>query len=100
MNRPDLDADLAAALEVLAARLGPLQVLKVYPAPPRPPVAPPAAAAGGPKPAQPGLFDLDLEPTSPATDPYRHIPPRRRRDHLHDASGPLSPLPSTWRNSL
>jgi hypothetical protein len=34
MSRPGLDPDLARALEVLTAELGPLQVLDVHPTPP------------------------------------------------------------------
>jgi hypothetical protein len=67
-----LDADLAAALEVLAASLGPLQVLDVHPTPPgRRPAPPPAP---GPQPAQPGLFDP--QPTPGALAPSSALPHR------------------------
>jgi hypothetical protein len=100
MSHPGLDADLAAALEVLQ-EFGPLQVLDVYPTTPRrPPDVSPAPAAG---PEQPGLFDPDPE-SEPApstststTDPLGHIPPSRRpREVLGHASAgrPAPPLPT------
>jgi hypothetical protein len=103
MSHPGLDADLAAALEVLQCELGPLQVLDVHPSPPprRPDVAP-APAAG---PTHPSLFDPpELEPapstSTSTTDPLGHIPPSRRwREVLRHAGAPLSPTPSTWRSS-
>jgi hypothetical protein len=93
MSHPDLAADLAAALEFLQRELGPLQVLDVHPTPPRRPAPPPAPAAAGAEPAQPGLFDAGPDPTPPATtDPYSHIPPRRRwREVLRHAGAPLPP---------
>ena len=100
MSRPGLDPDLAAALQVLAAELGPLQVLDVHPTtPPERRPAPPPAPAPGPEPAQPGLFDPtpELEPATPATtDPYSHLPPSRRwRAVGRHASAPLSPISPT-----
>jgi hypothetical protein len=96
MSHPGLDPDLAAALKVLA-ELGPLQVLDVHPTPPerRPDVSP----APGPEPAQPGLFDPPPDPAPPATtDPYNHLPPRRRwREVPRHAGAPLSPTPPTRR---
>jgi hypothetical protein len=54
MSRPDLDSDLAAALEVLERAFGSTRVLDVRPTPPRRRPAPPPAPAG---PEQPSLFD-------------------------------------------
>ncbi len=101
--RPDLDSDLAAALQVLEHGLGPLQVLDMRPTPPqRRPATPPAPAAAGPD--QPSLFDPtpDPAPTSPAiTDPLSHLPPSRRWREVLRHARPLSPAPTsptTWRS--
>jgi hypothetical protein len=91
-----MDPDLAAALKALA-ELGPLQVLDVYPTPPRRPA--PASAPAGPEPAQPGLFDPEPAPAPASTDPYGHLPPRRRwREVLRHAGALLSPTPPAWRS--
>jgi hypothetical protein len=103
MSHPELEADLARALKLLA-ELGPLQVLDVHPTPPRRPAPPSAPAAAGP--THPSLFDPpELEPapsTSTSTtdpDPLGHLPPHRRwREVLRHAGAPLSPTPSTWRS--
>jgi hypothetical protein len=98
MNHPGLDPDLPAALEALA-ELGPLQVLDVHPTPPRRAAPPsPASAAAGPE--QASLFDHAPTPSTSITDPYSHVPPRRRRPVLRHADAALSPTPSTWRNRL
>jgi hypothetical protein len=56
MSPPDLDPDLAAALQILA-ELGPLQVLDVHPTPPERRLAPPPASApAAAPPPQPSLF--------------------------------------------
>jgi hypothetical protein len=56
MSPPELDPDLAAALEILA-ELGPLQVLEVHSTPPgRRPAAPPAPAPPAAASPQPSLF--------------------------------------------
>jgi hypothetical protein len=98
MNHAGLDPDLAAALKALA-ELGPLQVLDVYPTPPRRAAPPsPAPAAAGPE--QTGLFDHTPAPSTLITDSYSHVPPRQRRRVLHHAGAALSLAPSTWRNRL
>jgi hypothetical protein len=94
-RRPDLDADLAAALEVLERGLGPVQVLDVGPTPPqRRPAPPPAPAAAGPD--QPSLFDSAPEPPPPATssttDPLSHVPPSWR-EVLRVAGDPRPTVP-------
>jgi len=85
VSRPrlGLDADLAAALEVVAGGLGPLQVLAVHPttapSPEHRPASPSASAAG---PEHPSLFDTQPQeapiPATATTDPLAHIPPSRR----------------------
>ena len=84
MSPPDLDPDLAAALQILA-ELGPLQVLDVHPTPPeRRPAPPPASAPAAAPPPQPSLFQPQ-QPTVPVlTNPH--------------AGTPLSPTPPTWRS--
>jgi hypothetical protein len=101
MSRPGLDPDLAAALEVVAAELGPVQVLDVHPTPPRRPAPPPAPA--GPESIQPSLFDPTPEPapstSTSAADPFGHIPPSWRwRPVLRHARPPSPASPSTWRS--
>jgi hypothetical protein len=78
MSHPELDADLAAALQVLGAELGPLQVLDVHPTPPRRRPATALAPSAGPQ--QPSLFAPGPEPatSTSTTGPLGHIPPRRR----------------------
>jgi hypothetical protein len=117
MSPPDLDPDLAAALEVLA-ELGPLQVLDLYPTPPRrrptPSLGPaPAPALGRTPTAQP----LPA-PAAARSDPRQPAPPhpvesrlargpdRRRRPalpHPTDLEVPplmWSSLPSNLRTVL
>lgn len=99
MSRPELDPDLAAALEVLERAFGdggePPRVLKVHPTPPPPPAPAPVAAGA----TQPSLLDPDPEPP-PAAGPLSHVPPSRRwRLVLRHASAPTrSPAPPTWRS--
>jgi hypothetical protein len=98
MSLPDLDPDLAAALQVLAD-LGPLQILDIHrisparrPAPPQTPA--PAAAA------QPGLFELQ-EPPAPVllANPLSPVPSSRRwRPIRRHAGAARSPTPPTWRS--
>jgi hypothetical protein len=99
MSPPELDPDLAAALEVLA-ELGPLQLLDVYPTPPgdRPtPPLPPTPAAAAPPP--PRLFEPQQPPVPALANPLRDIPSRRRwRAILPTAGAPRSPTPPTWRS--
>jgi hypothetical protein len=99
MSPPDLDPDLAAALEVLA-QLGPLQVLDVHPTPPgRQPAAPPAPAPAAAAPPQPSLFQPQQPPVPALANPLSSIPPsRRRRAILRTAGASLSPTPPTWRS--
>ena len=96
MSHPSLDPDLARALQVLA-ELGPLEVLDVHPTPPK---RQPDVPAPGPGPAQPGLFDPQEAPIPATTDPYSHLPPRRRwREVLRHAGAPLPSPPSTRRTA-
>jgi hypothetical protein len=97
MSPPNLDPDLAAALQVLA-ELGPLQLLDLYPTPPgRRPAPPPAPAPAAAAPPPPRLFQP--QPASrPAADPLSSIPlSRRRRPVRRNAGVPRSPTPPTWR---
>ncbi len=97
MSRPDLDPELAAALQLLA-ELGPLEVLDVHPTPPGRRPAPPAPAELEP---QPSLFDPEPAPAPPATtDPLAHIPPHRRWRAVLRHPRPLSPATPTSRRSL
>jgi hypothetical protein len=97
MSPPDLDPDLAAALEVLA-KLGPLQVLDVQPTPPRRRRAPPPAPAAA-APPQPRLFTPQQPPVPVLADPLGHLPSSRHwRAIVADASAPRSPTPPTWRS--
>jgi hypothetical protein len=98
MSPPDLDPDLAAALQVLA-ELGPLQLLDVHPTPPgrqpAPPSTPAPAAAAAP---QPSLFQPQPAP-SPAADPLGHLSSSRRwRAVLRNVGAPRSPTPPTRRS--
>jgi hypothetical protein len=97
MSHPGLDADLSAALEVLA-ELGPLQVLDVHPSQPRRRPATPLAPAAAPAAEldeleqQPSLFDPPgPEPatstSTSTTDPLGHIPPSRRRREVLGLAG-------------
>ena len=99
MSPPDLDPDLAAALEVLA-KLGPLQVLDVRPTPPgHRPTPPPAPASAAAAPPQPSLFEPQQPPVPVLADPLGHLPPsRRRRAARRNAGASLSPTPPTWRS--
>jgi hypothetical protein len=99
MSPPDLDPDLAAALQIRAER-GPLQVLDVHPTPPgRRPAPPPAPAPAAAAPPPPSLFQPQQPPVPALTDPLSHIPPRRRwRAVPRNAAAPRSPTPSTWRS--
>jgi hypothetical protein len=66
MSHLSLDADLAAALQVLEHALGPLQALELHPnMPPRRPNTPPAPAAAS---TQPCLLEL---PAAPPPTPTR-----------------------------
>ncbi len=102
MSHPSLDPDLTRALEVLA-ELGPLEVLDVHPTPPeRPPDVPalPPGPGPGPEPAQPGLFDPQEAPIPATTDPYSHLPPRRRwREVPRQPGPPRSSAPPTRRTA-
>jgi hypothetical protein len=99
MSPPELNPDLAAALEVLA-QLGPLQLLDVHPTPPRRRAAPqpaPAPAAAAPPP--PRLFQPQQPPVPALANPLSHLPSRRRwRPVLHTGGAPRSPTPPTWRS--
>jgi hypothetical protein len=97
MSPPDLDPDLAAALQVLA-ELGPLQLLDLHPTPPgRQPAPPPAPAPAAPP--QPGLFEPQHPPVPVLTDPRSSIPSSRRwRAIQHNAGAPRSPTPPTRRS--
>jgi hypothetical protein len=94
MSPPNLDPDLAAALEVLAD-LGPLQVLDVQPTPPGHPLAPAPAPAAPP---QPSLFQPQQPPVPVLANPRSSIPSRRRGRAIRRHTGaPLSPTPPTRR---
>jgi hypothetical protein len=98
MSPPNLDPDLAAALQVLA-KLGPLQVLDLHPTPPgRQPAPAPAPAPAAAAPPQPSLFEP--QPASPpVADPLSSIPSRRRwRPVLRHVGARLSPTAPTWRS--
>jgi hypothetical protein len=98
MSPPDLDPDLAAALEVLA-ELGPLQVLDVYPTPPEHQPAPlPASAPATAAPPQPSLFESQQPPVPALANPRSSIPSKRWRVLLSHADAPRSPTPPTWRS--
>jgi hypothetical protein len=99
MSPPDLDPDLAAALEVLAD-LGPLQVLDVQATPPgHRPAPPPAPASAAAAPPQPSLFEPQQLPVPVLADPPGHLPSRRRRRAaLRTAGALLSPTPPTGRS--
>jgi hypothetical protein len=95
MSPPDLDPDLAAALEVLA-ELGPLEVLDGHPTPPGHPPAPAPAPAAPP---QPRLFQPQQPPVAVLANPLSHIQPSRGwRAILRQAGAPHSPTPPTWRS--
>jgi hypothetical protein len=97
MSPPDLDPDLAAALEVLA-QLGPLQVLDVQPTLPGCRPAPPPAPAPVASP-QPSLFEPQQPPMPALANPLSSIPPNRRwRTILRNGGAPLSPTPPTRRS--
>jgi hypothetical protein len=101
MSSPDLDPDLAAALEVLA-ELGPLQILDVQPTPPGHRPAPPLGPASAPAmaaPLQPSLFEPHQPPVPVLANPLGHLPSNQRwRAVLRTAGAPLSPTPPTWRS--
>jgi hypothetical protein len=93
MSPPELDPDLAAALQVLA-ELGPLQVLDLHPTPPERQPAPPPAA-----PPPPSLFQLQQPPIPVLANPLSSIPSRRRwRALLSHPGAPRSPTPPTRRS--
>jgi hypothetical protein len=99
MSPPDLDPDLAAALEVLA-ELGPLQVVDVRPTPPgRRPAPPRAPAPAAAAPPPPRLFQPQQPPVPALANPLGHLPSSRRwRATLRTGGAPLSPTPPTWRS--
>jgi hypothetical protein len=99
MSPPDLDPDLAAALQVLA-ELGPLQVLDLHPTPPeRQPTPLPASAPATAAPPQPSLFEPQPPPVPVLADPLGHMPSSRRwRALLPHAGTPRSPTPPTRRS--
>jgi hypothetical protein len=98
MSPPDLDPDLAAALEVLA-ELGPLQVLHVYLTPPgRQPVPPPAPAPATAAPPPPSLFEPQQPPVPALANPRSSIPSKRWRVLLSHAGAPRSPTPPSRRS--
>jgi hypothetical protein len=99
MNPPDLDPDLAAALQVLA-ELGPLQVLDLHPTPPaRQPAPLPASAPAAAAPPQPSLFEPQPPPVPVLADLRCSIPSSRRwRALLPNAGTSRSPTPPTWRS--
>jgi hypothetical protein len=99
MNPPNLDPDLAAALQVLA-ELGPLQVLDLHPTPPgRQPAPPPAPVPAAATPPQPSLFQPQQPPVPALTNPPSSIPLSRRwRPVLRHTGAPRSPTPPTWRS--
>jgi hypothetical protein len=99
MSPPDLDPDLAAALQVLA-ELGPLQILDIYPTPPgRRPAPPPAPAPTAAAPPQASLFQPQQPPMPVLANPLSSIPSSRRwRPVLHTGGAPRSPTPPTWRS--
>jgi hypothetical protein len=96
MSPPDLDPDLAAALQVLA-ELGPLQVLDVRPTQPgRRPASPPTPAPAAPP--APRLFEPRQPPVPALTNPLRHIPSSRPWRAIPRHTGaPRSPTPPTGR---
>jgi hypothetical protein len=95
MSPPNLDPDLAAALEVLA-ELGPLEVLDVHPTSPGHPPAPAPAPAAPP---QPRLFKPQQPPVPVLANPLGHIPSSRGwRAIPRNAGAPHSPTPPTWRS--
>jgi hypothetical protein len=102
MSHPGLDADLAAALELLQRELGPLQVLDVHPTPP-PGRLDVSSAPAGTGPTHPSLFDppeLEPAPSPSTTEPLSHIPPSRRwREVLHADDGRPAPPPPTHRRT-
>jgi hypothetical protein len=99
MSPPDLDPDLAAALQVLA-ELGPLQLLDLYPTPPgHRPAPPPAQAPAAAAPPPPRLFEPQQPPVAALANPLGHLPPRRGwRPVQRTAAAPRSPTPPTWRS--
>jgi hypothetical protein len=99
MSPPDLDPDLAAALEALA-ELGPLQVLDLHPTTPgRQPTAPPAPAPAAAAPPQPSLFEPQQLPVPVLANPLGHLSSSRRwRAVPRHTGAPLSPTPPTRRS--
>jgi hypothetical protein len=97
MSPPDLDPDLAAALQVLA-ELGPLQLLDLHPTPPgRQPAPPPAPAPAAPSP--PSLFEPQQPPAPVRANPLGHTPSSRRWHANRRSTGaPRSPTPPTRRS--
>ena len=97
MSPPDLDPDLAAALQVLAD-LGPLQVLDLHPTPPGCWPAPPPTPAPA-APPQPSLFQPQQPPMPVLANPRSSIPSSRRWHAIRrDAGVPRSPTPPTRRS--
>jgi hypothetical protein len=99
MSPPDLDPDLAAALQALA-KLGPLQVLDLHPTPPaRQPAPLPAPAPAAVAPPPPSLFEPQPPPVPVLADPRNSIPSSRRwRSVLRHTGASRSPTPPTWRS--